>query len=88
MRRMEIMMTIHIAYPDELLNLADLTKAQLEQLAHEALLVRLYALGVLSTGKAAELLGLSRREFLELLGRYGVSEFDDDIDLETELKRG
>jgi hypothetical protein len=31
---------------------------------------------------------VSRREFLELLGRYGVSEFDDDIDLETELQRG
>ena len=81
-------MTIHIAYPDELLTLARLSKDQFEHLAHESVLIRLYTLGTLSTGKAAELLGVSRREFLDLLGRYGVAEFDDDIDLETELQRG
>lgn len=81
-------MTIHVAYPDELLALASLNKDQFEQLAHESVLIRLYTLGVVSTGKAAEILGVSRREFLDLLGRYGVSEFDDDIDLETELQRG
>lgn len=80
-------MTIQIAYPDELLTVAGLTQEQFEHLAHEAVLIRLYTLGAISTGKAAEILGVSRREFLELLGRYGVSEFDDDIDLETELQR-
>ncbi len=81
-------MTIHVAYPDELLALASLNRDQFEQLAHESVLIRLYTLGVVSTGKAAEILGVSRREFLDLLGRYGISEFDDDIDLETELQRG
>lgn len=81
-------MTIQIAYPDELLNLAGLTQDQFEHLAHESVLIRLYMLGAISTGKAAEILGVSRREFLDLLGRYGVSEFDDDIDLEAELQRG
>ncbi|MBP1467700.1 UPF0175 family protein [Candidatus Chloroploca sp. M-50] len=80
-------MTIQIAYPDELLTLAGLTPDQFEHLAHEAGLIRLYTLGAFSTGKAAEILGVSRREFLGLLGRYGVSEFDDDIDLEDEHLR-
>ncbi|MCX7789134.1 MAG: UPF0175 family protein [Chloroflexaceae bacterium] len=81
-------MTIQIAYPDELLTLAGLTPDQFAHLAREAILVRLYTLGAISTGEAAEIPGVSRREFLELLGRYGVSEFDDDIDLETDLQRG
>ena len=38
----------------------------------EALVVRLYDLGKLSSGQAARLLGLSRWEFLDLLGRYNV----------------
>lgn len=81
-------MTIQIAYPDELLRIAELTEDQFSQLAHEALVVRLYALGAVSTGKGAELLGVTRREFLVLLGRYNVSEFEDDLDLEAELERG
>lgn len=81
-------MTIQIAYPDELLALPDLTYEQLEHLARETLLVRLYELGMISTGKAADLLGIARREFLDLLGQYGISEFDDDIDLAAEMQRG
>lgn len=81
-------MSIQITYPDELLTLTGLTHDQFAYMAHEAVLIRFYTLGAISTGKAAKILGVSRREFLDLLGRYGVSEFDDDIDLETELQRG
>jgi predicted HTH domain antitoxin len=35
-------------------------------------IVKLYELGRLSSGKAAKLLGISRVEFLELLGKYKV----------------
>jgi predicted HTH domain antitoxin len=84
----ECRLTIQITYPDELLNLAGLTRDQFTYLAQKSILIRFYTLGAISTGKAAELLGVSRREFLELLGRYSVSEFDDDIDLKTELQRG
>jgi predicted HTH domain antitoxin len=51
-------------------------------------LIRLYTLGAILTGKAAEIPGVSRREYLDLLGRYGISEFDDDIDLEQECAYG
>ncbi len=37
---------------------------------------RLYEQGKLSMGQAAELVGLSKRTFIELLGKYGVSVFN------------
>jgi len=81
------MTTIRSDYPEELLDPTDQTPASLERLAREALLVRLYDLGKISSGKAAELLGLTRREFLEILGSYGVSEFDDSQDVLAEAQR-
>ena len=36
----------------------------------------LYEKGKLSLGQAAEIAGLSKRTFAELLGRYGVSIFN------------
>ncbi|MGQ9626138.1 MAG: UPF0175 family protein [Anaerolineae bacterium] len=45
--------------------------------------VKLYELGRLSSGRAAELAGLSRVEFLLALGRYKVFPFEAELrDLE------
>jgi predicted HTH domain antitoxin len=74
-------MQIHLTVPDSLL---DQDKQELEKVALEALIVRLYSLGDLSSGEGAESLGISRREFLDLLGRYNVSIFDETVDLERE----
>jgi len=46
--------------------------------------VRLYALGALSSGEGTKLLGLTRREFLDLLNQYNISPFDDEIDFKKE----
>jgi predicted HTH domain antitoxin len=81
-------MTLHIDDVDELLNMPDLSQERLEIIAREALLVRLYELALISSGKAAEMLHTSRREFLDLLGQYGVSEYDEHMDLEAEVRRG
>jgi predicted HTH domain antitoxin len=54
----------------------------------EAALVKLYDLGRISSGKAARVLGVSRRVFLDVLGRYGVSEFDDTMDVAAEARIG
>ncbi len=62
------MKTITINIPDNI---------ELEQ--HEAAMIlaaRLYERGDLSLGQAAEIAGLSKRTFIELLGRYGVSVFN------------
>lgn len=45
--------------------------------------VKLYELGHLSSGRAAELAGISRVEFLLSLGRYKVFPFEQELnDLE------
>ena len=44
--------------------------------------IKMFELGKLSSGKASELAGISRREFLEKCSMYGVSVFnysDDEI---------
>ena len=41
---------------------------------------KLYEEGTLSSGQAAELAGLSKRSFLEVIGRYGVSVFSSSLD--------
>lgn len=41
---------------------------------------KLYEDGKLSSGQAAEIAGLSKRTFIELLGKYGVSVISTSID--------
>lgn len=40
----------------------------------------LFEKGILSSGQAAELVGISKREFLENAGKYGVSIFGETIE--------
>lgn len=47
--------------------------------------VKLYELGRLSSGRAAELAGLSRVEFLLALERYGAFPLEAEL---SDLKRG
>jgi predicted HTH domain antitoxin len=48
---------------------------------------KLYEKGKLSLGQAADLAGVSKRVFIELLGKYGVSVFNyPPSDIEKDLK--
>jgi predicted HTH domain antitoxin len=48
-----------------------------------------YEMGMVSQSKGAEILGVSRSEFLDVLSRYRVSPFQvDDEDLAAGPKRG
>lgn len=48
------------------------------------LAAQLFEKGIMSSGQAAELIGISKREFLENVGKYGVSIFGERIqDLEN-----
>jgi predicted HTH domain antitoxin len=52
-----------------------------------AIAARLYEKGKLSLGQAAELVGLSKRTFIEILSTYGVSVFNyppSDLDRDAE----
>ncbi|VEN74646.1 conserved hypothetical protein [Candidatus Desulfarcum epimagneticum] len=42
--------------------------------------VKLYELGRLSSGRAAELAGMTRIEFLMSMGRYKVFPFESELD--------
>jgi predicted HTH domain antitoxin len=47
------------------------------------LAAQLFEKGTLSSGQAADLVGISKREFIENVGKYGVSIFgenSEDID--------
>jgi predicted HTH domain antitoxin len=80
-----VVATLHIDLPNELVAALNETDVQA---VREAALVKLYDRGRLSSGKAAELLGISRREFLELLGQHGVSYFDETMDVAAEARIG
>lgn len=44
------------------------------------LAAHLYNKGVMSSGQAAELVCISKREFIETIGQYGISIFGENID--------
>ncbi len=41
---------------------------------------KMYEDGLVSAGQASEMAGLSKRAFIELLGKYGVSLFSQSVD--------
>ena len=47
---------------------------------------KLYQESKLSSGQAAQIVGLSKRAFIEMLGKYGVSVFSTSIsDLHSDI---
>jgi len=41
---------------------------------------KMYEDGLVSAGQASEMVGISKRAFIEILGKYGVSLFSKSID--------
>jgi len=47
---------------------------------------KMYEDGLVSAGQASEMAGLSKRAFIELLGKYGVSMFSQSVeDLDKDI---
>lgn len=64
------------------------TRNELEAQIRLMAALKMFELGKLSSGKAAQLAGISRVEFLEMCGRYRVSVFNyTPEELEAELNR-
>lgn len=75
-----------IEYPEGLPGVLKLTDEEFAREAKFLLAAKLYELGKLSSGKAAEMAGFSRREFLQMLSRYGFAAINiDDEQIEIEL---
>lgn len=69
------MRNITLVLPDQPLGDEEITDAQLREEIQMLAAVKLYELGRVSSGRAAELAGLARVEFLNRLGYYNVSPF-------------
>lgn len=72
------MRTIQLNIPDNL----DLNDYDFSMI----LAAKLYEDAKLSAGQAAEIVGLSKRAFIEILGKYGVSVFSTSVsDLNSDI---
>ncbi len=65
-----IMKTLTLTIPDTV----DEKEVKMQLAAH------LFEKGILSSGQAADLVGITKREFLENVGKYGVSIFGEGAD--------
>ena len=78
---------IKIKYPSGFERAVHLSKDEMEQHIRLMAALKMFELGKVSSGKAAELAGMSRVEFIETCGRYRVSVFNyTPEELEKEIK--
>lgn len=82
------MSQVQLNLPEGFESAVHLTPAELESQIRLMAALKMFELGKLSSGKAAELAGVSRIEFLDWCGRYQVPvvQYEAD-DLEQELTR-
>lgn len=79
---------LKLTYPAGFEFAVHLTKAEMEQHIRLMAALKMFELGKISSGKAAELAGMSRVEFLETCGKYRVSIFNySEEDLAAEMER-
>jgi predicted HTH domain antitoxin len=71
---------VEVELPRELVLALNVEPAHLGRQAREWILLELFQEGVISSGKAAELLDLSKSAFLQLLDRRGLVFLDADRD--------
>lgn len=76
-----------IKYPSGFELAVRLSREEMEQHIRLMAALKMFELGKVSSGKAAELAGMSRVEFIETCGRYRVSVFNyTPEELEKEIK--
>ena len=81
------MKILEIPYPENLPDVMQLTTVEFEQDMKMALASKLFELGRLSSGQAAELAGVPRVAFLKDLSRFQVNALSWDADeFEQEIK--
>lgn len=84
-------LVVSLELPRDLLGALDVPQEQLKDRLQTLIAVALVQEGKISTGKGAEVLGVSKLEFIELLSRHGINYFtesQEELDTEVEtLKR-
>ena len=81
------MAELTLEYPDDLLEASGKSRSEIERELKFQLAVRLFEVGQLSLGKAAELAGWNRVRFADELGRLKVPVVNlDDEEIQIELR--
>ena len=70
------MSVINLNLEDDLTALLHESNQPVQQTVREFVILELYRRGALSSGKAAQLLGMSRWDFIHYTSRLGVALFD------------
>lgn len=70
------MSTVSVQLDEELAALLSGSNQPLQQTARELIVLELYRRGTISSGKAANLLGMSRVDFIQHASRLGIPFFD------------
>lgn len=81
------MSTVQLEIPEEVLISLKETPETISQQIRIVAAVKLFELGKLSSGRAAQLAGMSRVQFLNSLGNYQVSPFSlSEPELEQDVQ--
>lgn len=79
-------LTVSLLLPRDLLGVLNIPETQLEQRVLELIALELFRQERVSAGKAAELIGISKWEFIQLLARHNISYLTESPDeLRTEV---
>lgn len=70
-------LTVSLEMPRDLLGALEVPRDQLEARLQELIALELFREGRISSGKGAELLGLSKLGFIQLLAQHGISYFTE-----------
>jgi predicted HTH domain antitoxin len=71
------MKTISLSFPDDLVFSLKMQEAEFGYEIKKLALVKLFELGKISSGKAAQILGITRIGFFDILTQYGVDVYND-----------
>lgn len=81
---------VTVRLDDDLAAILDNAEEPIERVALEMIVLELYRRGTVSSGKAAELLGVPRYEFIQRASALGIPYFNitpEDLDAEVEVIR-
>ena len=77
---------ITISYPKSLALSLKWSVSEFSSEMKRLSVLKLYELGKISSSLGAQILGIERLDFLELLSKYNISYFSPEINLEKDLK--
>ncbi|MEZ4523246.1 MAG: UPF0175 family protein [Thermomicrobiales bacterium] len=81
--------TVTIELPESIIQLLGTTESASKE-THRAIVIELFRRGEISQGKAAELLGISKRDMLPIMEEYGIyhgPQTEEEVDEELETVR-